>query len=146
MAPSRPIGFWLKLLDQLIDSQLEAVLGEHDVTRRQWQLLNLLDGGRATRAELGNALAPFLPAGEPDPLGKELSGLLRSGWVARTGDELTLTEQGRLSFAGLGEVLARSRRALAAGVSAEEYHQTLEVLQRMARNLGWTDPVAAPAS
>jgi hypothetical protein len=37
-------------------------------------------------------------------------------------------------------VVERSRQALAQGVSAEEYQHTLEVLERMARNLGWTDP------
>ena len=52
MASSRPIGFWLKLLDQLINEQFDSTLEDHGVTRRQWQLLNLLTNDDATQAEI----------------------------------------------------------------------------------------------
>ena len=39
----RPIGFWLKLVDRLIDARLEASLG--GLSRRHWQVLNV--AGRA---------------------------------------------------------------------------------------------------
>ena len=38
MENQRPIGFWLKLVDSLIDEQFASTLEEHGVTRRQWQL------------------------------------------------------------------------------------------------------------
>ncbi|MCU1534906.1 MAG: transcriptional regulator, partial [Glaciihabitans sp.] len=37
MADQRPIGFWLKLVDRMIDEQFAATIEEHGVTRRQWQ-------------------------------------------------------------------------------------------------------------
>lgn len=142
MAPQRPIGFWLKLLDELINDQFARMLEEHGVTRRQWQMMGLLSSDRATRVELEQALEVFLVGTEPDSLIDQLTELLDSGWVASVAtDTFALTEQGRTSFARLGTVVARNRETLARGVSSEEYTQTLEVLERMARNLGWSDPV-----
>jgi hypothetical protein len=141
MAPQRPLGFWLKLLDRLINEQFEAVLDEHGVTRRQWQVLSLLSSDPATRPALRSALAPFLTGAEPEPLDEELAELVASDWVGERADHLELTERGRTALARLGEVVGRGREALARDVSAEEYDQTLQVLERMARNLGWTDPV-----
>ncbi len=140
MAPQRPIGYWLKLLDQLINEQFDGILEEHGVTRRQWQVMNLLSGGPASRSELDEALAPFITGTEPDSLDEQLAELVDSGWVLRSDAKFTLTEHGRTSFSRLGEVVGRTRDTLARGVSAEEYAQTLDVLERMARNLGWSDP------
>jgi hypothetical protein len=36
----RPIGYWLKKLDRLIDAQFERQLGEAKLSRRQWQLIH----------------------------------------------------------------------------------------------------------
>jgi hypothetical protein len=41
----RPIGYWLKRVVRLIDGQFERQLAEDGLSRRQWQLLNLLEGG-----------------------------------------------------------------------------------------------------
>ena len=46
---ARPIGYWLKKLDRLIDEQFERQLSEAGLSRRQWQLLNLLEGVRGPR-------------------------------------------------------------------------------------------------
>ena len=54
----RPIGFWLKLVDRLIDEQFDRTLGAHDVSRRQWQLLNILAARPAAPAELDAAIQP----------------------------------------------------------------------------------------
>jgi hypothetical protein len=39
----RPIGYWLKKLDRLIDDHFDLQLSNAGLTRRQWQLLNLLE-------------------------------------------------------------------------------------------------------
>ena len=38
----KPIGFWLKELDRLIDKHFEMQLSDAGLSRRQWQLLNCL--------------------------------------------------------------------------------------------------------
>ena len=141
MAPQRPIGFWLKALDQLINEQFDAILEEHGVTRRQWQVMSLLSSDPASRADLDEALAPFLTGTEPESLDEQLGELVDSGWVERNGEMFSLTALGRTSFARLGEVVGRSRDTLAQGITSTEYEQTMDVLERMARNLGWKDPV-----
>ena len=61
MTTVRPIGFWLKLVDRLIDDGFARTLEEHGVTRRQWQLLNVLSRQRATVEQLDH-IATLLPA------------------------------------------------------------------------------------
>lgn len=63
MNEKRPLGYWLKLVDSLITEQFTESLEEHGVTRKQWQLLNVLARGPATGGELTAALAPFF--GDP---------------------------------------------------------------------------------
>jgi hypothetical protein len=146
MAPPRPLGFWLKLLDQLIDAQFVALLDEHGVSRRQWQLLNVVASGTgATRPQLRAALAPFLTQEEPEAWERALSGLLAGRWLEQRADLLVLTEEGQTSYRRLREVVGRNRGSVTQGISEAEYDQTLQVLERMARNLGWTDPPAPAA-
>lgn len=142
MAPQRPIGFWLALLDQLFNEQFEATLDEHGVTRLQWQMLGLVGEAPVTPIELENALAPFVAGLEPSVVTDQLEELLDSSWVERQDELLALSERGRTSLTRLGEVIERTGQQVADGVSPEEYVQTVTVLERMARNAGWTDPVA----
>lgn len=141
---TRPIGYWLKLVDSLIDEQFAATIDEHGVTRRQWQLLNVLSREPSTVAQLDAAVAPFLSAekrslsaDDHESSSEHLAELVESGWVAASADSYELTERGLTAFERLSEVIARQRTAAAEGISAEEYEQTVAVLERLARNLGW---------
>ncbi|MFI5084932.1 MAG: MarR family winged helix-turn-helix transcriptional regulator [Actinomycetales bacterium] len=138
MDPQRPIGFWLKLVDGLITEQFDAIVEEHGVTRRQWQIMNLLAESPATVERIGEGLKPFL-AEEPDEsAADQIDELVDSGWVALDGGLYTLTEQGRASLAKIGVVVKQNREQISAGIPADEYEAALDVLQRMARNMGWT--------
>lgn len=145
MNDSRPIGFWLKLVDRLIDEQFASTLEEHGVTRRQWQLLNVLSNGEATVAQLDAAVAPFLSAGigdsgepgEPETSAEHLSELIESAWVDATSSGYELTERGTVAFDKLETVVSELRGRLSDGLTAEQYDMTVASLERMARNLGW---------
>ena len=134
-----PIGYWLKLVDQLIDKQFSAALDEHGVTRRQWQLLNVLSQGDATMEQLDAAVAPFLNPDADETSAEHLAELVDSSWVAKNGARYFLTEQGSAAFARLAEVVARNRDTVSEGVADGDYQTTLAVLERMARNLGWSE-------
>ena len=141
MAEQRPIGYWLKLVDQLIDRQFERTLDDHGVTRRQWQLLNVLARGVSTVEQLDEAIAPFLAGGaSPESAVEHLSELIDSAWVDATPDGYELTERGRVAFGTLADVVSHQRTQVAQGISEQEYAQTLSVLERIAHNLGWIDP------
>jgi len=146
MASQRPIGFWFKLLDQLIDEQFDAILEEHGVTRRQWQLMNLLNNGEVSRAQIEEALQPFLSQSEPDALQEELVELVESGWVSQREFSFELTERGETSLTRLKEVVGRTRERLVGDIPVDEFDHTVDLLERMARNLGWTDPVPTESS
>jgi hypothetical protein len=138
----RPIGFWLKLVDSLITEQFATSLEEHGVTRLQWQLLNVLNNGPATGADLGAMLAPFLTtagADEPADPGEHLSELVESGWVELEAETYRLTERGMASLTRLTEVVESIRAKAGDGISGVEYETTIATLQRMAGNLGWQD-------
>lgn len=136
MDTPRPIGYWLKLVDRLIDEQFASTLEEHGVTRRQWQLLNVLSREPATVEQLDAAVAPFLSADDDESSVEHLTELIESGWVDATPTGYDVTERGRGAFERLAEVVATQRTVMAAGVTEDEYTQTISVLERMARNLG----------
>ena len=136
MDTARPIGYWLKLVDRLIDEQFATTIEEHGVTRRQWQLLNVLSRQRATVEQLDAAVAPFLSADDGESSAEHLTELIESGWVATTMEGYDLTDRGRGAFERLTDVVAQQRTVMAEGVGDDEYAQTIAVLERMAWNLG----------
>jgi hypothetical protein len=153
MTDPRPIGYWLKLVDRLIDELFASTLEEHGVTRRQWQLLAVLSRGAATAAELSAAVAPFLARADDDShddsdsdrendgdsVAEHLSELVESGWVAHSETGYQITERGTVAYTRLAEVVAVNRDAATRGVSAEDYATTVATLERVAGNLGWSD-------
>lgn len=141
----RPIGFWLKLVDQLVDDQFGASFEEHGVTRRQWQMMNLLTDSPATEKQLSDALKPFFPVVEGSITSAELIEELReSGWVDLNEGQYQLTDLGRRSLENLRGAVERIREQLTENVSEEEYGALVAVLQRMATNLGWDGSTEQP--
>lgn len=163
MHTPRPIGFWLKLVDRMIDGQFASTLEEHGVTRRQWQLLNILARENATVEQLDDAVAPLLSAPLPfeaassdslDPASVDseptaddpaetsashLAELVESDWVRIAGSIYELTERGRTALDRLSGVVGAQRTLATEGVTPDQYEQTVAVLERVARNLGWND-------
>ncbi|SMH28555.1 hypothetical protein SAMN06295885_0201 [Rathayibacter oskolensis] len=144
MADQRPIGYWLALVDRLIEERFALILEEHGVTRRQWQLLETLRRGPSPAAELDRVLAPFLrPPSEEEPQGEgavvHLAELVESGWVAVEGELFSLTDRGAVATGRLEEVVGAERTAVMTGLTEEDYERTLVTLRLMAANLGWDD-------
>jgi hypothetical protein len=133
----RPIGFWLKLVDRLLDERLDATLHADRLTRRHWQVANVLrQGGIITASRVDSELRPFLDDELPTtaPL---LGQLCDRGWAAADRDGFRLTDEGRTGLDRLQQSIADDRRAVSAGITEEQYGVTLAVLERMAHNLGW---------
>ena len=144
MTELRPIGFWLKLVDRLIDERFATTLEEHGVTRRQWQLLNVLSRGQATGGQLDAALAPFLTDLDEETVAEHLAELVDSGWIALAPSGYSLADAGRTALTALTSTVDATRGVVADGISEEQYAETLETLKRMASNLGWSEPTLAP--
>jgi len=143
MTDTRPLGYWLRLVDRLIDEQFATTLEEHGITRRQWQLMNVLAQGPASVAELDSAVAPFLAAAtegrERESSAEHLTELIDSAWVDATPTGYELTVRGQAALERLAVVVAEQRTVITAGVTDAEYQQTVAVLQRVAANLGFAE-------
>lgn len=151
MTDERPIGYWLKLVDRLIDEMFEHTIDEHGVTRRQWQLLNVLSRGAATVEQLDAAVAPFLagatgsdadqgsPATPAESSADHLTELIESGWVDATTAAYELTDRGRTALDRLTAVVSEQRTRVTQGVSPEDYRTTVATLERIAANLAPAD-------
>jgi hypothetical protein len=125
----RPIGYWLKHLDALIESSFERTLVSDGLTRRHWQILNLLADRAADRAAVHDTLKPFR-------ISTEINDLLARGWLTAPDDALLeLSVVGRQAHADLLVQVRATRERMVHGVSDAEYLGTLSALQRMARNL-----------
>ncbi|MDA0165216.1 hypothetical protein OM076_33420 [Solirubrobacter ginsenosidimutans] len=145
MADRRPIGYWLKELDQLIEATLDRALADEAVTRRDWQVLNALGPAPAPRDEVVEQLRPFwgVEAVDPDAV---LEGLISRGWALRDpADRFSLSPEGEAARAALLERVNQLRAAIADGVSPEQYNTTIDTLSRMAENLRRLSDQAAEA-
>ncbi|MCU1405712.1 MAG: hypothetical protein JWQ43_2015 [Glaciihabitans sp.] len=132
MADQRPIGFWLKLVDRMVDERFASTLEEHGVTRRQWQLLSVLSRGPATVEQMDTEIAPFLApaadATEPDSSAEHLGELVESGWVAAGVDGFSITERGSTAYSRLAEVVSANREIATDGVDAADYNSMVATL------------------
>ncbi len=138
MSAPRPIGFWLKLVDRKIDERFASTLDEHGVTRRQWQLLNVLSSGSASGEALDAAVAPFVVE-EGESSAEHLAELVDSGWVTADSGSYDLTDRGRGALDRLSQVVATQRTLMTEGLTQQQYDETLAALETMARNLGWSE-------
>ena len=131
----RPIGYWLKHLDRLIDAAAEHVLADERLTRRHWQVLNTLHLSPRTAAGLAETLRPFWGPGAITQ--EEVTGeLSRRNWLAQdSAGRHTLTPDGRAGHAAVQEKMNGIRSAFLTGLGDEDYHRVVQVLRRMAENL-----------
>jgi DNA-binding MarR family transcriptional regulator len=133
----RPLAFWLALVDRLVEERFSAALEEHGVTRVQWRVLNVLASGPASAADLEGALTDRPPA-EGGSAAEELAELVESGWV-HTDGVYAITDRGAGAHDRLADVVDELRATLTQGLTDEEQSATAVALERMARNLGWSE-------
>lgn len=130
MTDHRPLGYWLKHLDTLIETRFEHTLADHGLTRRHWQVFNTIATAPTTQAGLDHALAPFQPN-----VRTEVDDLAAKGWATRDGDLVATTEAGRTVFTDVSARIHAQRRRITEGIPDEEYLRTVETLRHMAANL-----------
>jgi DNA-binding MarR family transcriptional regulator len=131
MAEDRPIGWWVKRLDALLEEVVDAVVAGEGLTRRHWQVLHSLATGTEREADVRTALADF-----PGDIDSVVSDLVARGWVVRLGaDRVGLTADGAAAHDRVSRAVGRVRRHAADGLSRNEYERTILVLSRMVANV-----------
>ncbi len=125
----RPFGYWLKAVDRLMAAEFDSAFeGEH-ASRRDWRILNVIDGTAPARRPL-NA--------------HKLHALVERGWVVADGDGWTLTDDGRTAKERLGGIVDGIRAKVTDAVGPEDLETTMSSLEQIARAFGWDEETPLP--
>ena len=130
---SRPFGYWLKAVDRLMAAEFAAAFESFGVTRREWRLLNVIDGTVPGEAK----------SDRPLPIHK-LGRLIELGWVTDAGDAWTLTDEGRDAKERLSALVDGIRAKVTDAVPAEDLATTMATLEQLARAFGWDENTPLP--
>lgn len=126
---SRPFGYWLKAVDRLMAAEFDSAFeGEH-TSRRDWRILNVIDGTAPARRPLNT---------------HKLHGLVERGWIVAESDGWALTDEGRAAKERLGGIVEGIRAKVSDAVSVEDLETTLASLEQIARAFGWDDETPLP--
>lgn len=126
---SRPFGFWIKAVDRLMAAEFTSAFEGENASRRDWRILNAIDGTAPARRPL-NA--------------HKLHDLVERGWVVADGDGWTLTDDGRAAKERLGGIVDGIRAKVSDAVSPEDLATTLASLEQIARAFGWDEETPLP--
>lgn len=138
MDNSRPIGYWVKQLDELIERTLDQALEPFGLRRRHWQTLNLIAAGKRRSVDVNAGIAPFLePSDRAESL---LDDLTATGWLEHTDDSFDFTDSGRSRFEMAHQAVTTSRTRASEGLSRSDYEITVATLQTMCQNLERAQP------
>ncbi|SFR58653.1 hypothetical protein SAMN04488591_2211 [Microbacterium azadirachtae] len=125
----RPFGFWISAVDRLTAARFATAFEDEGITRRDWRLLNVVDG--------------TVPSGRDLP-DRKLHHLADLGWVERTADGWGLTPEGVAAKARLGNAVEEIRAEVAAALDPEEFAALAASLEKLARGLGYEEGMRLP--
>jgi len=126
---SRPFGFWLTAADRLMAAQFATAFEDEGITRRDWRILNVIDG--------------TAPAGRELPAGK-VRHLVELGWVEPGSEGWALTTDGAAAKARLTTAVEEIRAQVAGALDPEEFAAMAASLEKLARGLGYEEGMRLP--
>jgi hypothetical protein len=135
-ALGRPIGWWLKEADALLDATFEDALRGTGVDRRGWQVLASLAKRPTSRDDLVVSLAAF---DAPSLVDAVIGGLQEKGWVEDSSAGLSLSPSGVLQQRTLATAVGAVRQKISEALPAEDYEALIILLARLVAALNRTD-------
>lgn len=130
----RPIGYWLKHLDRLIDGAFDQAFTQEGLGRREWQVMNVVAAAPADVGAIAEALRPFW--GDDSGPANTLEVLRQRGWIAcEEGGRYSLTPRGVEAHQAAAGRVAAIRTAVTTSLTPGEYAEAIRLLQRMSANL-----------
>ncbi|UMG94205.1 hypothetical protein [Nocardioides sp. TF02-7] len=135
MTAPRPLSYWVRAVDELLDHQYVEAAGEAGLTAQEWHLINRLRVG----AVADDSLPAALPHDTGDDLDDPVRRLVDDGLLVHQGPEYRLTDEGVRRVEDVQEVAVRRVRERAVEDLGEDgYQQLVDTLERVARKLGWS--------
>lgn len=129
----KPIGYWVKRLDELIENTVDHILEPIGLHRRHWQVLNLVGAGEHRPMDVAAELAPFLESADQAEI--VLNELTDTGWLQHTDDAFDFTDSGRSRFVTAHRAVTTARTTVSEGFSRRDYETTVATLHIMCQNL-----------
>lgn len=133
----RPIGYWVRLLDRLLDDDLAATLEPEGLTRRSWQVLNLLRASPRGAEGVAAAVRPFIS--DQAEIDVVIDSLIAQGLVERDREIVQLTAAGTAELGRVLRLVSQRRAQMMENIEGEQYLATIAALMQMAKNLGWRE-------
>src|SRR5262249_43964719 len=131
----RPIGYWLKHLDRLIETAAERAFAEKKLSRRHWQIMNVLRAGPRDAGGLSEAVRPFWGPGAIT-LAAVIDELTSRAWLTQDAEgRYSLTAAGQVGHAEIKQRVQGIRTTFLDGLDEADYYRTVRTLRRMAENL-----------
>jgi hypothetical protein len=131
--PVRPVGWWVKEADRLLDQAFDDALAGTGVDRRGWQVLATAARQPVGRADLLDALAAF---DAREVLERAVAEVAAHGWIEDTEGALRLTPAGRAQHEALRTRVDDVRRRVSASLPPGDYAQLVDLLARLVAGLG----------
>ena len=125
----RPFGYWISAVDRLMAAEFSAAFEAAHASRREWRLLNIVDGTVPARRPLSQ---------------HKLGSLIERGWVTVGDDGWTLTDEGRSAKERLGGIVDGIRAKVSDAVSPDDFDTTMATLQQIALAFGWDADTPLP--
>lgn len=126
---THPFGYWITAVDRLMRTEFATLFDDEGITRRDWRMLNRIDGTAPSERPVHSA---------------KLRRLVELGWVQRTRDGWALTDAGTLAKQRLGTAVDELRARVAGAVSPEDYATMTASLEKIAREFGWAEGKRLP--
>ncbi|WP_228784381.1 hypothetical protein [Nocardia cyriacigeorgica] len=114
---------------------MDTVLCEFGITRLTWQVLNVIADGAAytTDAHIHTVLAANA---NRSALDAAIAATLAGHWATRPEPgQIAMTDHGRQHLTRVGDRVADFRTLSMHGITADEYHTAVSVLERMTLNV-----------
>lgn len=134
MTAPRPLGYWVKTLDRLLDEQFEQAADSTGLSPGEWRVLNRLAVGAEQSTTAEESLAPLVD--RDTTAADTLASLEKAGLVEQRAHEHRLTNDG---YARVDQVESAASDRIGERLGdLEEYDALLARLEGLAKALGWT--------
>ena len=128
-----PIGYWVKQVDQLLTEGINKIQATFELTRSDWQILNLLSERQFTgKQTLFSTMQPFM---DSTTAGQVLAALKQKGLINFVDDSLELTDLGKKQYLDCLERQKEFRQKAVKDITPEDYQTTVATLQKITNNL-----------
>lgn len=136
MSAPRPLGYWIKTVDRLLDERFAQAAEAAGVGGREWQVLHRLAVGAVAEEALEEAFGPYV--GEGERLAEPVDRVESQGLAERRSGELRLTPSGEERVQEIQDAAVQEvRDRVTDGLGDDEVDQLVATLERLARSLGW---------